>query len=205
MGRLTRKDMMPLTPILEVEIFDLWGIDFIRPFQMSYDNQFILVTIDYVSKWAKTVPTRTNDNQVVIKFLRENIISRFGAPRAIISDNGRHFCNRAFKALMRKYSISHKLTTAYHPQTNGQVEVTNRQIKLILEKTIGQSRKDCSIKLVNALWAYQTAYKTILGMSPYRVIFEKSCHFLVDLEHRALWAIRQLNFDLKKAGDLKKL
>ena len=88
------------------------------PFPMSYGNQFILVDVDYVSKWAKTVPIRTNDNQVIIKFLRENIISRFGAPRAITSDNGSHFCNRTFEALMRKYSISHKLFTAYHPQTN---------------------------------------------------------------------------------------
>ena len=79
-GWITRKGMMPLTPILEVEIFDLWGIDFMRPFPMSYGNQFILVAVDYVSKWAEAVPTRTNDNQVVIKFLRENIISRFGPP-----------------------------------------------------------------------------------------------------------------------------
>ena len=86
-GQVTHKDMMPLKPILEVEIFDLWGIDFMGPFSMSYDNQFILVAVDYISKCAEVVPTRTNDNQVVIKFLRENIISRFRAPRAIISDN----------------------------------------------------------------------------------------------------------------------
>jgi len=79
-GRVTRKDMMPLTLILEVKIFDLWGIDFIGPFPMSYGNQFILAPLNYVSKWAEAIPTRTNDNRVVIKFLRETIISRFGAP-----------------------------------------------------------------------------------------------------------------------------
>ena len=104
-SRITRRDMLPLTPILEVEIFDLLGIDFMGPFPMSYDNQFILVAVDYVSKWAEAILTRTNDNQVVIKFLRENIISHFGAPRAIISDNASHFCNRTFEALMQKYSI----------------------------------------------------------------------------------------------------
>ena len=119
---------------LRVEIFDLWGIDFMGPFPMSYGNQFILVVVDYVSKWAKAILTRTNDNQVVIKFLREKYHVALKVPHAIISDNGSHFCNRAFEALMRKYSISHKLSTAYHPQMNGQVEVANRQIKLILRK-----------------------------------------------------------------------
>ena len=92
--------------------------------------------------------TRTNDNRVVVKFLKENIFSRFGTPHTIISDNGTHFCNSAFEALMRKYDITHKLSTVYDPQTNGQVKVTNRQIKFILEKTVGQNRKEWSTKLI---------------------------------------------------------
>jgi len=99
-GRITHKDMMPLTLILEVGNFDLWGIDFIGPFPLSYGNQYILVAIDYVFKWAETIP-RTNGNQVVIKFLWEHHFSLRS-----------HFCNRSFEALMRKYSISHKLSTA---------------------------------------------------------------------------------------------
>ena len=110
-----------------------------KPFPNSFGNQFILVVVDYVSKWVEAVPTRTNDNKVIVKFLKENIFSRFGTPRAIISDNGSHFYNRDFEALMGKYSINHKLTTLYHPQTNGQVEVTTRQIKLILEKAVGKN------------------------------------------------------------------
>ena len=90
-------------------------------FSSLFDNQYILAAVDYVSKWVKAVPIKTNDNRVVAKFLKENIISRFSASRVIISDNGSHFYNRAFKALMCKYSISHNLT-AYHPQTNRQVD-----------------------------------------------------------------------------------
>ena len=106
------------------------------PFPNSFGNLYILVAVDYMSKWTKVVACKTNDNKVTVKFLKKNILSRFGAPRAIISDNGTHFCNRFFEVLMRKYSITHKLSTPYHPQTSGQVEVTNRQIKQILEKTI---------------------------------------------------------------------
>ena len=172
-GRISRRDIIPLNPILEVEFFYAWGIDFIGPFSSSVGNQYNLVAVDYVSKWVETVPIKTNDYKIAVKFLKESIISRFGAPRAVISDNGSHLYNRAFEALMRKYLITHKLSMVYHPQTNGQVEVTNRQIKLILGNVVGQNRKDWSIKLMDALWAYWTAFKTVLGLSACRVVVGK--------------------------------
>jgi len=121
---------MPLNLILKVELFYVWGIDFMEPFSSSFGHQYILVAVDYVSKWVEVISCKTNDNKVIAKFLKENIFSRFGTPRAIISDNGSHFCNRTFEALMRKYTITHKLFTPYHPQTSGQVGVSNRQINL---------------------------------------------------------------------------
>ena len=125
---------MPLNLILVVEIFDVWGIDLMGHFPSSFGHQYILVAVDYVSKLVETIPYRTNDQKVAIGFLKSNIFSRFGYPRAIISDSGAHFCNKAFKTLLTKYSITHKVAISYHPQTSGQVEISNREIKHILER-----------------------------------------------------------------------
>ncbi|XP_026400169.1 uncharacterized protein LOC113296044, partial [Papaver somniferum] len=113
LGSISRRNMMPLNPILIVEIFDVWGIDFMGPFPMSDSKLYILVAVDYVSKWVEAIATRTNDHKVVLSFLKENIFSRFGTPRAIISDGGSHFCNRHFEFLVRKYGITHKVATPY--------------------------------------------------------------------------------------------
>ena len=106
---------------------------------------------------------------------------------------------------MKKYSVTHRLATPYHPQTSGQVEVSNRQIKQILEKIVNANRKDWSLRLPNALWAYRMAYKTILGMSPFRIVFGKPYHLSVELEHQAMWALKRLNFDLPTVGAHRKL
>ncbi|GJS79098.1 reverse transcriptase domain-containing protein [Tanacetum coccineum] len=177
---------------------------FMGPFPSSRGNKYILVAVDYLSKWVEAKALPTNDARVVVKFLK-SLFARFGTPRAIISDRGTHFCNDKFAKVMSKYGVTHRLATAYHPQTSGQVEVLNRGLKRILERTVGENRASWSDRLDDALWAFRTAYKTPIGCTPYKLVYGKSCHLPIELEHRAYWALKHANFDLKTAGDHRKL
>ncbi|GJW42403.1 reverse transcriptase domain-containing protein [Tanacetum coccineum] len=161
------------------------------PFSSSRGNKYILVAVDYLSKW-------------VVKFLK-SLFARFGTPRAIISNRGTHFCNDQFAKIMSKYGVTHRLATAYHPQMNGQVEVSNRGLKRILEGTVGENRASWSDKLDDALWAFRTAFKTPISCTPYKLVYEKSCHLPIELKYKAYWALKHANFDLKTASDHWKL
>nr|GFA68841.1 reverse transcriptase domain-containing protein [Tanacetum cinerariifolium] len=195
-GKISEKDEMPQNSIQICEIFDVWGIDFMGPFPSSKGNKYILVAVDYLSKWVEAKALPTNDARVVVKFLK-SLFSRFGTPKAIISDRGTHFCNDQFSRVMAKYGVTHRLSTAYHLQTSGQVEVTNHGLKRILERTVGENHALWSDKLEDALWAFRTAFKTLVGCTHYRLVYGKACHLPLELEHKALWALKHANFDLK--------
>ncbi|GKA82657.1 reverse transcriptase domain-containing protein [Tanacetum coccineum] len=169
-GKISQRDEMPQNSIQVCEIFDIWGIDFMGPFPSSRGNKYILVAVDYLSKWVEAKALPTNDARVVCKFLK-SLFSRFGAPRAIISDRGTHFCNDQFAKVMLKYGVTHRLSTAYHPQTSGQVELTKHP---------------------------SGALRTSLYM-------ERHVLLPIELEHKAYWALKHTNFDIKTAGDHRKV
>ncbi|GJS87072.1 reverse transcriptase domain-containing protein [Tanacetum coccineum] len=163
---------MPQNAIQVCEIFDVWGIDFMGPFPSFRGNKYILVAVDYLSKWVEAKALPTNDARVVVKFLK-SLFARFRTPRAIFSDRGTHFCNDQFAKVMLK--------------------------------TIGENRASWSDKLDDALWAFRTAFKTPIECTPYKLVYGKACHLPIELEHKAYWALNHCNFDLKTAGDHRKV
>nr|GEZ19869.1 hypothetical protein [Tanacetum cinerariifolium] len=145
-GKISQRDEMPQNSIQVCEIFDVWGIDFMGPFPSSKGNKYILVAVDYLSKWVEAKALPTNDARVVVKFL-----------------------------------------------------------KSLFSRTVGENRALWSDKLEDALWAFRTAFKTPVGCTPYRLVYGKACHLPLELEHKAFWALKHANFDLKTASDHRKL
>nr|GEU46081.1 reverse transcriptase domain-containing protein [Tanacetum cinerariifolium] len=152
-GKNSQIDEMPENSIQVSEIFDVWGIDFMCPFLSSRGNKYILVAVDYLSKWVEAKALPTNDAR--------------------------------FAKVMQKFGVTHRLATPYHHQTSGQVEVSNHGLKRILERTVGENRASWSDKLDDALWAFRTAYKTLIGYTPYKFVYGKACHLPIELEHKA--------------------
>ncbi|GJU50842.1 reverse transcriptase domain-containing protein [Tanacetum coccineum] len=181
-GNISLWNEMPQNNIQLCEVFDVWGLDFMGPFPQSRGNKYILVAVDYVSKWVEAQGLPTNDACVVVKFLR-SLFARFGVPKALISDRGTHFCNSQLGKTLQRYGVTHKLSTTYHPQSNGQTKVTNRAIIRILERSVGYNPKYWSEKLNDVLWAFRTTYKIPTRCTPFRLVYGKACHLPVEIEH----------------------
>nr|GEV95698.1 reverse transcriptase domain-containing protein [Tanacetum cinerariifolium] len=172
----------------------LWFADFVN----YHAGNFVVkgMSSQQKSKFFKDVKHYFWDDPFLFKICADQVIR---------SDRGTHFCNDQFIKVMQKFGVTHRLATPYHPQTSGQVEVSNRGLKRILERTVGENRTPWSDKLDDALWAFRTAYKTPIGCTPYKLVYEKACHLSIELEHKAYWALKHENFDMKTAGDHRKV
>ena len=154
----------------------------INPPSKSGRHRYILVATDYATKWAEAEPTKRDDKEVVAKFLKENIFSRFGCPRELVSDRGTHFVNDVIMELTNKYKIKHCLTTPYHPRANGQTEKTNGILCKIITKTMQGSMSDWDSKLLNVLWAYRTTYKVTTKFTPFQLVYGQEAILSIELE-----------------------
>lgn len=176
---------MPLVPILAQVPFEKWGIDFVGPIAPASkpgQKRYILVATDYVTKWAEAIATRTDNASTVATFLYENIITRFGCPKELVSDRGTHFINATIAALTTTYEIKHRKTTPYHPRANGQTEKTNGILCKVLTKTISGAGTDWETKLFAALWAYRTAYKVTTHSTPFQLVYGQEAILPIELE-----------------------
>jgi hypothetical protein len=182
---INTRDAMPLILNLQIDIFNVWGIDFMGPFSNSEGCAYILVAIDYVSKWVEALPCRTADSMHSRKMFHEVIFPRYKVPRIVISDGGSHFIDQTFRKALSEVGVDHRIATPYHRQMSGQAEKLNKQIKNILQKIVNQMGRSWRSKLSEALWAYQTAYKMPISMTPYQLVYRKTCYLPVELEYKA--------------------
>ncbi|MCO5580816.1 hypothetical protein L7F22_034688 [Adiantum nelumboides] len=171
---LRGRDDMPLRSMMRAIAFAKWGIDFVGPIApLAYKShaQYIIVAIDYLTKWVEAKATTKNDAKTTAQFLYENIFTRYGLPIEIVSDRGTHFINEVTEQLLDEFMVIHCKSAPYHPQANGQAESTNKILVTVLTKIVSESRTDWDQKLHLALWAYRVAYKTSIGMTPFDMVY----------------------------------
>jgi hypothetical protein len=158
------------------------GIDYMGPFQMLGNCEYILVVVDYVLKWAEAIPCHITAARSSKKMFQDIIFPGLGVPKVVISDGVSYFTDGNLKKYLKTQGVEHRVATPYHSQTSGQVETSNKQIKHILQKTVNEMERGWIEKFPEALWAYRTSCNTPIGMTPYQLIYGKTCHLPVELE-----------------------
>eukprot|EP00253_Pinus_taeda_P002929 PITA_02929 len=183
-----------------IEPFEKWALDFIGPINPpSKQKKYILVFTDYLTKWveAKALPSATENS--VVQFIFEDIFTRFGVPREILTDQGSQFTSKLMEKLMEEYKIKHRKSTPYHPQANGQVESTNKVLESIITKIVHLHRRDWAERLSEASWAYRTTWRNTTGHSPYELVYGKEVLLPIEFQVKTFNMVVQLGMNLSEA------
>jgi ribonuclease HI len=152
--------------------FHTWGLDLIGPINPPSGGYiWILAATEYFTKWVEAIPLRKATGAAVANFIREHIITRFGIPHKIISDNGTPFVNKDVREVLEHYRIKHRRSTPYYPQGNGQADATNRMLLRILSKMVFDYGKGWNSHLADVLWAYRGSPKTATGFTPFSLVY----------------------------------
>jgi hypothetical protein len=162
----------PMFPIITVGPFTKWGIDYATCNPPSArGHHYIIVAVDYFTKWVEAMPTFKDDGETTTLFLFNQIIARFDVPREIVTDHGSHFQNKMMSELTSNLGLRQEHSSPYYPQANGQVEAVNKSLKTILQRTINSAKSNWHLMLYSTLWAYRTSVKTATGFSPFQLVY----------------------------------
>ena len=165
---------MPLNPHVTLQAFDKWAIDFIGPINplgKRIGSRYIITTTYYLTRWDEAKPVMDCSATTTTHSIFENILTRFGCPRVLMSDQGTHFLNQTIQALKEEFHVFHQKSTPYHPQANGIVDAFNKILDHALTKVCNINIDDWDLRILVVLWAYRTTSKMLIGDTPFKLAY----------------------------------
>jgi hypothetical protein len=165
---------MPLAPQLNLQAFDKWSIDFvgpINPLGKSIGARYIIIAIKYLNRWAEAREVKDCSATTAARFIFYDIITRFGCPKILMSDQGTHFINKTVEAMTEEFVVHHQKSTPYHPQENGTLEALNKILETTLNKICNVNRDDWDLRVPIVLWAYRTTCKKLTMQTPFKLVY----------------------------------